>query len=89
MAGRCPISLEVMRRPVVTSTGQVYDEISLVRYTKAGNKRCPTSGADLESVDGRVVRTPVCTLREVIRHAAIQAEVGLPACLTSLGSSTC
>lgn len=30
--GRCPISMEPMRRPVLPSSGQAYDEINIVRY---------------------------------------------------------
>ena len=29
--GRCPISMEPMRRPVLPSSGQAYDEINIVR----------------------------------------------------------
>ena len=30
--GLCPISMEPMRRPVLPSSGQAFDEINIVRY---------------------------------------------------------
>ena len=33
--GRCPISMEPMRRPVLPSSGQAYDEINIVRSVQS------------------------------------------------------
>ncbi|KAK9840929.1 hypothetical protein WJX81_000905 [Elliptochloris bilobata] len=80
--GLCPISLQPMRRPVLPSSGQAYDEINIVRYCSdtAGDKkrRCPVSGAVLKFSRGKVTRTPDYALRKVIRHQAVQAKVYIP-----------
>lgn len=55
--GRCPISMEPMRRPVLPSSGQAYDEINIVRYgsqessPKAKKGHIPGDG--IEKVVGR------------------------------------
>ena len=81
----CPISLQPMRRPVLPSSGQAFDEINLVRFCSGGKKRCPVSGAPLDFSrkgphKGQVTRTPDYALRNVIRHQAAAAKV-LPALL--------
>ena len=76
-----------MRRPVLPSSGQAYDEINLVRFSKAGNKRCPVSGAAMKFVRGEVARTPDYALRSVIRSQARQAKVR-PALCCALSEKT-
>ncbi|CAL8468683.1 g8223 [Coccomyxa elongata] len=81
--GLCPISLQPMRRPVLPSSGQAYDEINIVRFCSSGKKQCPVSGAALEchrkgADKGKVMLTPDYALRNVIRHQALQAEVYIP-----------
>ncbi|XP_068669274.1 U-box domain-containing protein 16 [Aristolochia californica] len=44
---RCPISLELMRDPVVVSTGQTYDRASISRWIEAGHGTCPKTGQTL------------------------------------------
>ncbi|KAI0501863.1 hypothetical protein KFK09_016808 [Dendrobium nobile] len=41
---RCPISLELMRDPVVVASGQTYDRDSITRWIGAGHATCPKSG---------------------------------------------
>lgn len=41
---RCPISLELMRDPVVVASGQTYDRDSITRWITAGHATCPKSG---------------------------------------------
>ena len=67
--------MEAMRRPVLPSSGQAYDEINLVRFSAAGRKRCPVSGATMKFMRGEVARTPDYALRNVIKHQARQAKV--------------
>ncbi|EFJ15072.1 hypothetical protein SELMODRAFT_41798, partial [Selaginella moellendorffii] len=44
---KCPISLELMRDPVIIATGQTYDRSSIQRWVEAGNITCPKSGQKL------------------------------------------
>ncbi|XP_020598174.1 U-box domain-containing protein 16-like isoform X2 [Phalaenopsis equestris] len=44
---RCPISLELMRDPVVVASGQTYDGHSITRWIAAGHSACPMSGQAL------------------------------------------
>jgi len=77
--GMCPISMEPMRRPVLPSSGQAYDEINIVRYCSQGNKRCPVSGGSLKvSKSGKVMSTVDFNLRKLIITQAAQAKLVLP-----------
>ncbi|CBI31426.3 unnamed protein product, partial [Vitis vinifera] len=38
---RCPISLELMRDPVIVSTGQTYERSCIQKWLDAGHKTCP------------------------------------------------
>lgn len=40
----CPISLDLMRDPVITSTGQTYDRCSISRWVEEGHVTCPKTG---------------------------------------------
>ncbi|KAK7245557.1 hypothetical protein RIF29_40404 [Crotalaria pallida] len=40
----CPISLDLMRDPVIISTGQTYDRSSISRWVEAGHTICPKTG---------------------------------------------
>uniref|UniRef100_A0A0D6QWD0 RING-type E3 ubiquitin transferase n=1 Tax=Araucaria cunninghamii TaxID=56994 RepID=A0A0D6QWD0_ARACU len=44
---RCPISLDLMRDPVIVSTGQTYDRFSITRWIDEGHSTCPKSGLAL------------------------------------------
>ena len=64
--GLCPISMQPMRRPVLPSSGQAYDEISL--------QRCSPFADRLISLilSRSKVSTQCCkAARQVIRHASI------------------
>eukprot|EP01018_Ginkgo_biloba_P015197 Gb_29276 [translate_table: standard] len=41
---RCPISLDLMRDPVIVATGQTYDRFSITRWINEGHSTCPNSG---------------------------------------------
>ncbi|XP_010549429.1 PREDICTED: U-box domain-containing protein 17 [Tarenaya hassleriana] len=49
----CPISLDLMRDPVIVSTGQTYDRNSIVRWIEEGHCTCPKTGQVL--IDSRLV----------------------------------
>ncbi|RLM99255.1 U-box domain-containing protein 16-like [Panicum miliaceum] len=56
---RCPISLELMRVPVVASSGQTYDRESITRWFGSGKSTCPKTGqvlADLELVPNKALK---------------------------------
>ncbi|KAF3434008.1 hypothetical protein FNV43_RR25111 [Rhamnella rubrinervis] len=38
---RCPISLELMKDPVIVSTGQTYERACIQKWLEAGHKNCP------------------------------------------------
>ncbi|KAM6584403.1 hypothetical protein CsatB_011405 [Cannabis sativa] len=38
---RCPISLELMKDPVIVSTGQTYERSCIQKWINAGHKTCP------------------------------------------------
>ncbi|MQL80999.1 hypothetical protein Taro_013461 [Colocasia esculenta] len=40
----CPIFLDLMKDPVIVSTGQTYDRTSIVRWLEEGHCTCPNSG---------------------------------------------
>ncbi|KAL2479313.1 U-box domain-containing protein 16 [Abeliophyllum distichum] len=44
---RCPISLDLMRDPVVVSTGQTYDRSSISLWIESGHNTCPKTGQTL------------------------------------------
>ncbi|CAN4115962.1 unnamed protein product [Withania somnifera] len=44
---RCPISLDLIRDPVVVSTGQTYDRCSITLWFESGHTTCPKTGQTL------------------------------------------
>uniref|UniRef100_A0A5B6YHC9 RING-type E3 ubiquitin transferase n=1 Tax=Davidia involucrata TaxID=16924 RepID=A0A5B6YHC9_DAVIN len=60
----CPISLDLMRDPVIISTGQTYDRASIARWMEEGHCTCPKTGQML--VHTRLV--PNRALRNLIVH---------------------
>ncbi|KAJ1419230.1 Zinc finger, RING/FYVE/PHD-type [Sesbania bispinosa] len=48
---RCPISLELMRDPVVVATGQTYDRVSIKLWMESGHNTCPKTGQTLAHTD--------------------------------------
>ncbi|GER55735.1 U-box domain-containing protein 16 [Striga asiatica] len=44
---RCPISLDLMRDPVVVCTGQTYDRSSISAWIESGHETCPKTGQAL------------------------------------------
>ncbi|KAH7654049.1 Zinc finger RING/FYVE/PHD-type protein [Dioscorea alata] len=48
---RCPISLDLMRDPVVVSSGQTYDRDSITRWISSGHATCPKTGQTLDRSD--------------------------------------
>ncbi|WOK96709.1 U-box domain-containing protein 16-like [Canna indica] len=65
---RCPVSLDLMRDPVVVATGQTYDRESIVRWIGSGHATCPKSGqalSNLELVPNRALKNLIaCWCRD-------------------------
>eukprot|EP00249_Psilotum_nudum_P019222 c27150_g3_i1 orf=767-2713(+) len=59
---RCPVSLELMKDPVIVASGQTYDRAYIQRWLDAGHKTCPKS----QQVLPHLVLTPNYVLRSLI-----------------------
>ncbi|XP_043697697.1 U-box domain-containing protein 13-like [Telopea speciosissima] len=59
---RCPISLELMRDPVIVSTGQTYERLCIEKWIEAGHLTCPKTQHNLSST----AVTPNYVLRSLI-----------------------
>ncbi|KAL5973280.1 U-box domain-containing protein 13 [Asimina triloba] len=59
---RCPISLELMKDPVIVSTGQTYERSFIEKWLEAGHTTCPKTQQTLTSL----ALTPNYVLRSVI-----------------------
>ncbi|KAG0468045.1 hypothetical protein HPP92_017373 [Vanilla planifolia] len=60
---RCPISLELMRDPVVVASGQTYDRDSIAKWIAAGHSTCPKTGLALAHsnlVPNKALRNLIC-----------------------------
>lgn len=44
---RCPITLDLMKEPVIVVTGHTYDRSSISRWLNSGHQNCPKSGQKL------------------------------------------
>ncbi|CAI9087837.1 OLC1v1022017C1 [Oldenlandia corymbosa var. corymbosa] len=60
----CPISLDLMRDPVIISTGQTYDRSSIARWMEEGHCTCPKTGQMLVHTN----LVPNRALRSLIMH---------------------
>ncbi|KAJ7516289.1 hypothetical protein O6H91_22G051400 [Diphasiastrum complanatum] len=59
---RCPISLELMKDPVIVATGQTYERACIQKWLDAGHKTCPKT----QQVLPHLVLTPNYVLRSLI-----------------------
>ncbi|XWS22094.1 hypothetical protein CRYUN_Cryun29cG0004900 [Craigia yunnanensis] len=59
---RCPISLELMRDPVVVASGQTYDRESINQWIESGHSSCPKTGQTLAHTN----LIPNCALGNLI-----------------------
>ncbi|KAK9059975.1 hypothetical protein SSX86_020679 [Deinandra increscens subsp. villosa] len=66
---RCPISLELMKDPVILSTGITYDRESVEKWIyEDGKHTCPVTGAALTSLDP----VPNHTIRRMIQDWCVE-----------------
>ncbi|WOL20095.1 hypothetical protein Cni_G28897 [Canna indica] len=59
---RCPISLELMKDPVIVSTGQTYERIYIQKWIDCGHRTCPKTQQKLQNL----TLTPNYVLRSLI-----------------------
>ncbi|KAF8402886.1 hypothetical protein HHK36_010978 [Tetracentron sinense] len=59
---RCPVSLELMRDPVIVSSGQTYERACIEKWLEAGHGTCPKTQQTLSST----ALTPNYVLRSLI-----------------------
>lgn len=75
----CPISLELMRDPVIVSTGQTYERSYIQRWIDCGNTTCPKTQQKLE----KLTLTPNYVLRSIISQWCVKHNVEQPTALTN------
>ncbi|PON78732.1 Beta-catenin [Parasponia andersonii] len=75
----CPISLELMRDPVIVATGQTYERSYIQRWIDCGNKTCPKTQQKLENL----TLTPNYVLRNLINQWCVKHNIEQPTGLTN------
>ncbi len=63
---QCPLTMEVMRDPVMTTDGQTYERMEIERWFALGNRTSPLTGAELPCT----LLFPNIALRNAIQDAA-------------------
>ncbi|KAJ7297499.1 hypothetical protein O6H91_19G024100 [Diphasiastrum complanatum] len=59
---RCPISLELMKDPVIVATGQTYERACIQKWLDTGHRTCPKT----QQVLRHIILTPNYVLRSLI-----------------------
>lgn len=80
---RCPISLELMRDPVIVSTGQTYERAFIQRWIDCGNRTCPKTQQKLQNL----TLTPNYVLRSLILQWCDEKGIEPPTRYKNDGSS--
>lgn len=80
---RCPISLELIRDPVIVSTGQTYERAFIQRWIDCGNRTCPKTQQKLQNL----TLTPNYVLRSLILQWCEEKGIEPPTRSKSDGSS--
>ncbi|KAJ6431731.1 hypothetical protein OIU84_019085 [Salix udensis] len=70
----CPISLELMRDPVIVATGQTYERSYMQRWIDTGNSTCPKTQQKLQ----HFTLTPNYVLRSLITQWCAEHKVEQP-----------
>ncbi|KAL0463486.1 UNVERIFIED_CONTAM: U-box domain-containing protein 11 [Sesamum latifolium] len=74
---RCPISLEIMRDPVIVATGQTYERSYIQRWIDCGNTTCPKTQQKLQ----HLTLTTNYVLRSLISHWCVKNNIEQPTAL--------
>lgn len=75
----CPISLELMRDPVIVATGQTYERSYIQRWIDCGNTTCPKTQQRLQ----HLTLTPNYVLRSLVSQWCIEHNIEQPTGLTN------
>ncbi|XP_028794246.1 U-box domain-containing protein 10 isoform X2 [Neltuma alba] len=75
----CPISLELMRDPVIVATGQTYERSYIQRWIDGGNTTCPKTQQKLQ----HLTLTPNYVLRSLITQWCMEHNIEQPTGLTN------
>ncbi|XP_022776378.1 U-box domain-containing protein 11-like isoform X2 [Durio zibethinus] len=75
----CPISLELMRDPVIVATGQTYERSYIQRWIDCGNVTCPKTQQKLENL----TLTPNYVLRSLINQWCAKHNIEQPSGLAN------
>ncbi|XP_073055189.1 U-box domain-containing protein 11-like isoform X1 [Primulina eburnea] len=70
----CPISLELMRDPVIVATGQTYERSYIQRWIDCGNTTCPKTQQKLQ----HLTLTPNYVLRSLISQWCLKHNIEQP-----------
>jgi len=65
---QCPISIDLMKDPVIISTGITYDRVSIETWINSGNKTCPVTNTVLTTFD----QIPNHTIRKMIQGWCVE-----------------
>jgi hypothetical protein len=63
----CPLTMEVMREPVITADCQTYERTEIHKWFALGNRTSPLTGAELASTN----LTPNIALRKFIQESGL------------------
>jgi hypothetical protein len=64
---QCPLTMEVMRDPVMTVDGQTYERMEIEKWFALGNRTSPLTGEELPSTN----LLPNIALRQAIRESGL------------------
>ncbi|KAL8210762.1 hypothetical protein R6Q57_005199 [Mikania cordata] len=81
---RCPISLDLMRDPVIVASGHTYDRVSIAQWINSGHHTCPKSGQRLI----HMALIPNYALKSLIRQFSQENNIQLTDPATSSSSSS-
>ncbi|KVI12270.1 U-box domain-containing protein 9-like [Cynara cardunculus var. scolymus] len=71
---RCPLSKELMRDPVIISSGQTYDRHMIQEWLKSGNRTCPRT----QEVLSHTILTPNHLIKDLITQWCKNHHVQFP-----------
>ncbi|CAH9104880.1 unnamed protein product [Cuscuta epithymum] len=77
----CPISLELMRDPVIVATGQTYERAYIQKWIDCGNTTCPKTRQKLD----HLTLTPNYVLRSLISQWCVKHNIQQPTMLNNRG----
>ncbi|KAF5736551.1 Plant U-box 13 [Tripterygium wilfordii] len=80
---RCPISLDLMRDPVIVASGHTYDRNSIAQWINSGHHTCPKSGQRLI----HMALIPNYALKSLVHQWCQENNVPLMECSSSPSSS--